>query len=147
LLTLPAIQIDGHQHEGYDPVFPYFCQDCDPEQEHQKYLSAVGKCSPYPSNEQHCQCQDDYPSAKIIAYQGRWRKVGEPPRYWKMDKWQTTSHVERIRREIAEIQAANQIYKSQVAHTSAQIADHEKRQIRLQEIKGELKILSGQSAD
>jgi predicted aspartyl protease len=63
-----------------------------------------------------------------------------------MDKWRMTSQVEKIRREIAEIQAAIRIYKSQVAHTSAQIADHEKRQIRLQEIKGELKILSGQSA-
>jgi predicted aspartyl protease len=63
-----------------------------------------------------------------------------------MDKWQTTSQVEKIRREIAEIQAANRIYKSEVAHTVAQIADHEKRQVRLQEIMGELKILSGQSA-
>ena len=63
-----------------------------------------------------------------------------------MDKWQTTSQVEKIRREIAEIQAANRIYKMQVTHTVAQIADHEKRQRRLQEIIGELKILSGSSA-
>jgi hypothetical protein len=62
-----------------------------------------------------------------------------------MDKWQTTPHVEKIRREIAEIQAVNQIYKTQVTHTVAQIADHEKRQRRLQEIIGELKVLSGQS--
>jgi len=63
-----------------------------------------------------------------------------------MDKWQTTLWVEEIRREISEIQAANRIYKTQVRHTVAQIADHEKRQRRLQEITGELKILSGQSA-
>jgi hypothetical protein len=63
-----------------------------------------------------------------------------------MDKWQTTSRVEKIRWQIAEIQAANRIYKTLVTHTVEQIADHEKRQIRLQEIMGELKILSGQSA-
>ena len=63
-----------------------------------------------------------------------------------MDKWQTTSQVEKIRREIAEIQAADRIYKTQVTHTVTQIADHEKRQIRLKEIMGELKVLSGQSA-
>ena len=62
-----------------------------------------------------------------------------------MDKWQTTSRVEKIR-EIAEIQAANRIYKTQVTHTVAQIADHEKRQRRSQEIMAELKILSGRSA-
>ncbi len=62
-----------------------------------------------------------------------------------MDKWQTISHVEKIRRDIAEIQAANRIYKTEATHTLAQIADHEKRQIRLQEIVEELKILSGQS--
>jgi hypothetical protein len=62
-----------------------------------------------------------------------------------MDKWQTTWHVEKIRREIAEIQAADRIYKTQITHTVAQIADHEKRQRRLQEIIGELKVLSGQS--
>jgi len=62
-----------------------------------------------------------------------------------MDKWHTTSQVEKIRREIAEIQAANQLYKAHSNHTVAQIADHEKRQRRLQEIIGELKTLSGQS--
>jgi hypothetical protein len=64
-----------------------------------------------------------------------------------MDKWQMTSHVEKIRREIAEIHAVNRIYKAQATHTVAQIADHEKRQIRLQEIMEELKILSGQLAE
>jgi predicted aspartyl protease len=63
-----------------------------------------------------------------------------------MDKWQTTSRVEEIRREIAEIQAAGRIHKTQVTHTVAQVEDHEKRQRRLQEIMGELKVLSGQSA-
>jgi hypothetical protein len=62
-----------------------------------------------------------------------------------MDKWQTTWHVEKIRREIAEIQAADRIYKTKITHTVAQIADHEKRQRRLQEIMGELKIMSGHS--
>jgi hypothetical protein len=72
-------------------------------------------------------------------------KLGERFRDGVMDKWQTTSRVEEIRREIAEIQAADRIYKTQVTHTVAQIADHEQRQRRLREIMGELKILSGPS--
>jgi chromosome segregation ATPase len=63
-----------------------------------------------------------------------------------MDKWQMTSHVEKIRREIAEIQAANQFYKAQLNHTVAEIAEHEKRQTRLQQIMLDLNALSGQSA-
>jgi hypothetical protein len=63
-----------------------------------------------------------------------------------MDKWQTTSRVEEIRREIAEIQAADRIDKTHVTHTVIENAEHEARQRRLQEIMGELKILSGHSA-
>lgn len=63
-----------------------------------------------------------------------------------MDKWQTTLRVEEIRREIAEIQAADRIYKTQVTHSVAKIAEHEERQTRLREIMAELKGLSGQSA-
>ena len=54
--------------------------------------------------------------------------------------------VEEIGREIGEIQTANRIYKAHVTHSVAEIAEHEKRQIRLREIMVELKVLSGQSA-
>jgi hypothetical protein len=63
-----------------------------------------------------------------------------------IDKWQTTLRVEETRREIAEIQAADRIYKTHVTHSVAQMVEHEKRQIRLREIMVELKVLSGQSA-
>jgi len=80
------------------------------------------------------------------AIQGQVAKLGRTLQAMRMkNKWQTTLRVENIRREIVEIQAANQIYKAHVKHTVAQIADHEKRQRRLQEIMGELKTLSGQS--
>lgn len=63
-----------------------------------------------------------------------------------MDKWQTTLRVEEIRREIAELLDANRIYKMRVAHHKGEIAKHEQRQRRLQEIMAELDALSGRSA-
>jgi hypothetical protein len=63
-----------------------------------------------------------------------------------MDKWQITLRVEEIRREIAEIQGANRIYKARIAHTMAEIAKHEERERRLQEIIVELDSLTRRSA-
>jgi DNA-binding FrmR family transcriptional regulator len=63
-----------------------------------------------------------------------------------MDKWQTTLRVEQIRREIAQIQGADRIYKRHIAHTVEQNAEHEKRQQRLQEILAELDSLAPRSA-
>jgi hypothetical protein len=63
-----------------------------------------------------------------------------------MDKWQTTLRVEEIRREIAEIQRADRVYKTHITHTMTAIAEHEKRQRRLQEIIVELDTLSRSSA-
>jgi hypothetical protein len=60
-----------------------------------------------------------------------------------MDKWQITSRVEEIRREIVQIREANRNYKTNSPHTMSEIAKHEERQRRLQEIMVELNILSG----
>ena len=53
---------------------------------------------------------------------------------------------EQIRREIAQIQEADRIYKRHIAHTVAQNAEHEKRQRRLQEIIAELSDMSRRSS-
>ncbi len=63
-----------------------------------------------------------------------------------MNKWQTTLRVQEIRREITDIRAANRIYKAHVTHTVTQNGEHEKRQIRLQEIIVELGVLSRRSS-
>jgi hypothetical protein len=63
LLAFPTIHVNRHQYDRHNPVFPEMCQDCNPGQENQKYLSAVGKCSPHPCNEYSCKRQNDYPPA------------------------------------------------------------------------------------
>ena len=63
-----------------------------------------------------------------------------------MDKWQITSRVEEIRREILQIREANRSYKARVAHTREEIGKYEERQRRLREIMMELNILSGRSS-
>jgi hypothetical protein len=62
-----------------------------------------------------------------------------------MDKWQTTLRVEQIRREIADLLEENRIYKIRVTHHKEEIAKHEQRQRRLQEIMVELDVLSKRS--
>jgi hypothetical protein len=63
-----------------------------------------------------------------------------------MEKWRTTLRVQEIRREITELLEANRIYKMRVAHHKQEIAKHEQRQRRLQEIMVELDVLSGRSS-
>jgi hypothetical protein len=60
-----------------------------------------------------------------------------------MEKWQISSRVEEIRREILQIREANRNYKAKTTHTVSEIAKHEERQRRLQEIMAELTVLSG----
>jgi hypothetical protein len=60
-----------------------------------------------------------------------------------MDKWQITSRVEEIRREIVQIREANRKYQTNATHTMSEIAKHAERQRRLQEIMVELSVLSG----
>jgi hypothetical protein len=60
-----------------------------------------------------------------------------------MDKWQITSRVEEIRREIILIREPNRNYKTHSTHSVSEIAKHEERQRRLQEIMVELKVLAG----
>jgi hypothetical protein len=60
-----------------------------------------------------------------------------------MDKWQITSRVEEIRREIVQIREANRKYQTNATHTMSEIAKHVERQRRLQEIMVELSVLSG----
>jgi hypothetical protein len=63
-----------------------------------------------------------------------------------MDKWQITSRVEELRREILQIREANRNYKRKPTHTVSEIDKHAERQRRLQEIMVELTVLSGRSA-
>jgi hypothetical protein len=63
-----------------------------------------------------------------------------------MDKWRTTLRVEEIRREIIEIREADRIYKWRRTHIREEIAQHEKRQHRIQEIIVELNTLLRRSA-
>ncbi len=63
-----------------------------------------------------------------------------------MEKWRTTVRVEEIRSEITELLKANRIYKMRVAHHKEEIAKHEQRQRRLQEIMVELEVLSRRSS-
>jgi len=60
-----------------------------------------------------------------------------------MDKWQITSRLEEIRREIVQIREANRNYKTTTTHSRSEIAKHEDRQRRLKEIMVELNVLSG----
>jgi hypothetical protein len=57
-----------------------------------------------------------------------------------------TLQVEELRREIAQIREAIRVYKASTTHALADIAQHEKRQRRLQEIVVELDTLSRRSA-
>jgi hypothetical protein len=105
---------------------------------------AVGRQDENTKDERHKDCETA-PAAGLPSKTAA--KIGRTLQERMMEKWQTTLRVEKIRREIAEIQAANRTYKSQIAHTVGEIAHHQKRQIRLQEIMGELKILSGQATE
>ena len=90
----------------------------------------------------------------MVSGQGRdakpWTRSGLVPTSFSlalsksvaMDKPAITERLSALRREAAEIKAANRVYQARSAHTKPEMELHERQRKRLEEIRKEMRVVA-----